>query len=147
MRFQRSKSSLFLMEIILNILLFSVLLVVGLQFFIKTHLLTRETFALQEAVTCSSNIASIYQSGDGSLDVVKEHYPNAVVVRDQLFIYFNENFSECSKEESSYSSTVSLLQSKNINTVNITIYTKEHEELYSLDVSHLTLSSPSSQEV
>lgn len=147
MRFQRSKSSLFLMEIILNILLFSVLLVVGLQFFIKTHLLTRETYDLQEAVTCSSNIASIYQSGDGSLDVVKEHYPNAVVVRDQLFIYFNENFSECSKEESSYSSTVSLLQSKNINTVNITIYTKELEELYSLDVSHLTLSSPSSQEV
>ena len=99
MRFQRSKSSLFLMEIILNILLFSVLLVVGLQFFIKTHLLTRETFDLQEAVTCSSNIASIYQSGDGSLDVIKEHYPNAVIVRDRSLFTLMKIFRNVPKKK------------------------------------------------
>ena len=39
------------MEIILNLLLFSVLLVVGLQFFIHAHTRTEETTQLHQAVS------------------------------------------------------------------------------------------------
>ena len=51
MRKIHSKNSIFLLEILLNVLLFSFLLMIGLQFFIHAHVKTRETSQLYQAVT------------------------------------------------------------------------------------------------
>jgi hypothetical protein len=45
-KLKQSKNRIFLLEITINLLLFSALLIVGLLFFIKTHKLTEETQVL-----------------------------------------------------------------------------------------------------
>ena len=71
-RYERSKSSIFLLEILINILLFSVLCVCSLQFFIKSYQLTDNTTTLHHAVTACNNVAAVFQSGDGTLASVEE---------------------------------------------------------------------------
>ena len=60
MKHTHSKNSLFLMEIILNLLLFSVLLVVGLQFFIHAHTRTEETTQLHQAVSSCASVTACH---------------------------------------------------------------------------------------
>ena len=62
------------MEIILNLLLFSVLLVVGLQFFIHAHTRTEETTQLHQAVSSCASVAAVFERGDGTLNDLLETY-------------------------------------------------------------------------
>ena len=66
-KLKQSKNRIFLLEITINLLLFSALLIVGLLFFIKTHKLTEETQVLHEAVNACSNAASAYEQEHGCL--------------------------------------------------------------------------------
>ena len=65
-KLKQSKNRIFLLEITINLLLFSALLIVGLLFFIKTHKLTEETQVLHEAVNACSNAASAYEQEHGN---------------------------------------------------------------------------------
>lgn len=69
-KLKQSKNRIFLLEITINLLLFSALLIVGLLFFIKTHKLTEETQVLHEAVNACSNAASAYEQEHGDLNAV-----------------------------------------------------------------------------
>ncbi len=106
-RYRSSGSSLFLLEIMVNILLFSILLCVCLQFFIKAHNLTNETTKLERAVSVCANVASLYEAGDGSLSTLDEAYPNSVILDERMILFLDDNFLSCSKENSSYSVIIS----------------------------------------
>ena len=96
-----------LLEMTINILLFSALLIVGLLFFIKTHTLTEQTGILHQAVNTCSNVASIYEQEDGSLDTISSMYPGSICADDVLFIYLNAQYDPCDKDESIYKVIVS----------------------------------------
>jgi hypothetical protein len=98
----RSKSSLFLMEIILNILLFAVLLSISLQMILKAHTLTADTTLLHRAVTICSNVAGCFENGDGTLASIREVYPLGNGTDTHLAIYFDDSFAECSKAAAVY---------------------------------------------
>ena len=101
-RYERTKSSMFLMEILINILLFSLLCVCSLQFFIKALNLTENTTTLHHAVTACNNVAAIYETGEGNIEDIWNLYSYALHVDGQVMIYFDENYEECSREESIY---------------------------------------------
>lgn len=101
-RYQRTKSSMFLMEILINILLFSILCVCSLQFFMKSLHLTDETTTLHHAVTACSSVASVYEAGDSSIDCILEAYPHALHTVNKIIIYYDESFIECQRENASY---------------------------------------------
>ena len=61
-QYRHSKSSLFLMEIILNILFFSILATFCVQIFFKGYQLSKSTEKLHQAVTACTSIAEICQS-------------------------------------------------------------------------------------
>ena len=63
-QYRHSKSSLFLMEIILNILFFSILATFCVQIFFKGYQLSKSTEKLHQAVTACTSIAEICQSTD-----------------------------------------------------------------------------------
>lgn len=109
--YERTKSSMFLMEILINILLFSLLCVCSLQFFIKALNLTDNTTTLHHAVTACNNVAAIYETGDGQLEDIWSTYSYAIHVDNQVIIYFDENYEECSRENSSYYIYVKELES------------------------------------
>ena len=58
-QYRHSKSSLFLMEIILNILFFSILATFCVQIFFKGYQLSKSTEKLHQAVTACTSIAEI----------------------------------------------------------------------------------------
>lgn len=106
-KYNRSGSSLFLMEIILNIFLFSILLTVSLQIIMKAHTLTAETSQLHRAVAICSSIATCFENGDGSVDSICRYYPRGISTGDLVLLYFDENFTACAKENAIYVASVS----------------------------------------
>ena len=78
-----SRSSIFLMEIIIAILFFSLVSAVCLQVFVKAHNMTEETARLNMAVTVAGNTAEMAQASeapDKTIDMVRELYPSAEVI-------------------------------------------------------------------
>jgi hypothetical protein len=140
MRRIHSSNSIFLMEIILNILLFCVLLVVGLQFFIQAHTRTAQTKALHQAVTSCESVAALFESGDGTLDGLTADCPYSTKQNGQVRIYLDDDFAFCRKKDASYYMTAELSSVKGsaLAKLRITCYTDEKEELYALTACHYT---------
>lgn len=141
-RYERSKSSMFLMEILINILLFSLLCVCSLQFFIKALNLSEDTTTLHHAVTACNNVAAIYETGDGSTEDIWETYPYALHVNEQILIYFDESYEECSREEGVYYILVNECTS-DIPSVEISFYEIDGEAYYSITAFHYQPLTPS----
>lgn len=140
MKHIHSKNSIFLMEIILNTLLFSSLLVVGLQFFIRTHTLTNETVQLHQAVASCESVAAVFENGNGTLNDLLDTYPYSVNLDHHVLIYLDENFNECRKEEASYYISAALTEDSNIrlSKLDLTCYTQSAAPIYTLTACHYT---------
>ena len=107
-RFTRSKSSTFLMELLFNLFLFCLLCSCGLLFFSKSHNMTKDTTALHQAVSLVSSVASIYESGDGSLDTLRSLYPCENISSSSITLYLDDNFEFCYNPDCSYYLTADL---------------------------------------
>lgn len=127
-RYERTKSSMFLMEILINILLFSILCVCSLQFFIKALNLTENTTMLHHAVTACNNIAAIYETSGSAEDIWKA-FPYAIHTDEQTMIYLDENYEECRRENGSYCILVKSRASE-IPSVEISFHANAGEAIY-----------------
>ena len=101
-KLKQSKNRIFLLEITINLLLFSALLIVGLLFFIKTHKLTEETQVLHEAVNTCSNAASAYEQEHGDLNAVSSLFDGSICADEKLFIYLDKSYHPCDKDDAAY---------------------------------------------
>lgn len=140
-RYERSKSSMFLLEILINILLFSILCVCSLQFFIKSYQLTENTTTLHHAVTACNNVAAVYQSGSASTASIQKAFPNAIVDNGLIYIYFDENYQECDAQHVAYYITI-CERVTNIPSLTITFYKNGEDATYSIDVYHYEALTP-----
>jgi len=104
------KSALFLVELLINILLFSFLCGCGLLFFMKSQKLTQDATALHNGVRIVSSLAAIYESGDGSLDQIPEVYPQAICTADSAVLYFDADYACCREPEASYRVHIQILE-------------------------------------
>lgn len=105
-------SSLFLMELIIAILFFSVFSAVCVQFFVKSHLLSNDSSALNHAVNECAGTAEIINAADdlaGAVNILKDLYPdgNYPPVRTDtteadIMIYYDDAFKECIKDDAAY---------------------------------------------
>jgi len=132
-KYRHPKSSLFLMEIMINILFFAVLVTICLQLFFKAHNLSENTTALHRAVTTCTSIAEVYQSSHNGQDTILTIYPDAIALNTTILIYFDENYLPCAEQFCTYRA---VLDHSNPPNTNIALYQKENGELlYSLEVS------------
>ena len=65
-----SRSSLFLMELIISILFFSLSSAACIQLFVKAHVLDIRTREQNQTVIWSQNLASLWQAEDGDLNAI-----------------------------------------------------------------------------
>ena len=108
-KYRHSKSGLFLMEILINILFFSILITFCMQIFAKAHRLSDDTQKLHQAVTICSSIAQICQSTDSSEAaglLLFSQYPDAINNNNCIEIFFDDNFLPCSYSNSLYKASV-----------------------------------------
>lgn len=98
-------SNLFLMELILAIFFFSAASAICLQFFVKSHLLSREAGALNQAVSICSSMAELIQVSDssrGAMELLQAEYPEGSFTETELLLYYDKKFMVCNENESAY---------------------------------------------
>lgn len=110
-QYRHSKSSLFLMEIILNILFFSILATFCVQIFFKGYQLSENTKKLHQAVTACVSIAEICQSTDSPKEALSSIYPESMSLDATILIYYDRDFLACGKQNAVYRATVDFLPS------------------------------------
>ncbi len=134
--YQHNKSSLFLMEIIINILFFSLLATFCLQIFFKAYQMSKDTSRLHKAVNVCTSVAEICQSEDQKGLVLKQVYPEADIENDVMNIYFDSSFSPCKKSESEYVVTVKWDRGTETEMADIAIKDESEEEnIYEVSAS------------
>lgn len=141
-------SSLFLMELILAILFFSIASAVCVQFFVKSHLLSRHSQELSQAVNECSAIAEICKTSDGLSQVVEllnQEYPQADIPSSSsdsqpvtLTIYFDKDFVPCSEaDDTSYVLHLTLQESDQMLTTEMqVVHSQDESIIYELSTKH-----------
>lgn len=140
-RSRAQSSSLFLMELILAILFFSITSAVCVQFFVKSHLLSQESKILSQAVNECCNIAEIYDTSDSIEDAfssLKANYPG--ILAESAFtdavIYYDDAFSPCKKDTAAYSLTAAPAQEDFMLTAGIRVTDADGSVIYELNTKH-----------
>lgn len=130
----KSKTSLFLMELIITILFFSIAGAVCVQFFVKAHTIGIQTKELNHAVTAAQGFAEVMRGTDGSIDSILAVYPDAVQGNDTFFeVFYDKDFLPCEPDAAVYVSDVTLLPNGAIQNMEIRIVKLSSlEEIYSL---------------
>lgn len=147
-RNRAKSSSLFLLELILAILFFSLASAVCVQFFVKSHILSRDAQSLNHAVNECSGIAEIVNTSDGTeevLDLITEVYSDAPIETYEengdipavsVRIYYDEEFIPCTESEGVYTLQVELWEQGRMLTAGITMAEIEKDPIYELTVKH-----------
>ena len=139
---QHSKATLFLMELIIAILFFSLASTVCIQLFAKSHLLGEKTINQNQAVIWAQNLAEGYLAMEGDLEKLETlfEYGTYLENTDSLLLAFDSNWNGCLDTEASY---LAKLTSYPINETglihaDIVVYatTDEENPIYTLTISH-----------
>ena len=94
---KHSRSSLFLMEMIIAILFFSLASAVCIQLFAKSHLLSTQTVNKNHAVIWTQNLAESYLAVEGDLDTMQDLFsPSQRTDENTLTLYFDSQWNLCS---------------------------------------------------
>lgn len=134
----KSKSSLFLMEILISILLFSLTSAVCIQVFVHADQMNKSSKELAGSIQIAQNLAEIMKSSPEPMNRIKQLYPNAQAGTNQLTIYFNKEFTSCTPEAdgATFCSTLQFSQNGDMNTMNIQISNiQKNTDIYALKVS------------
>ena len=133
-KYLKSKTSLFLMEMIITVLLFAVCSAVCVRLFAMAHTLSTDTRELNEAVSLAQGFAESMRGTDGRIDSILEYYPEAVKGGDNFFVvYYDENFNPCKYNGAVYVSDVSLSPNGAIQNMRIKIVRlSDYKEIYNL---------------
>ena len=139
MKNNHSRASVFLIEFTISILLFSLATAVCIQFFVKSHLKSRDSETLSHAIIETQNIAEIFRgtSGmgtDATINMLKKAYPD-LENNDfsEVIIYYDENYRPCPKDKCRYMAKTSFTTKDGfITLVSVFAATDNNEEIYSL---------------
>jgi len=105
----KSKSSLFLMEMIVTILFFSIASAICVRLFAESHILSRQADELNMAVAVSQSFIEVMRGTDGSMDALLEQFPDAERINnDVLEQYYDTDYNECTSEEACYVAEITL---------------------------------------
>lgn len=123
---KHSKSGLFLMELIIVLLFFSLASTICIRLFVKSHALSQETVDLTNAVTLAQNLAENFIASDGDPNVMQENFPKLTAAEENILLLIENGY--CSQIRFS-------LNENGLRQGDIEIYPKDKtERIYSLQV-------------
>lgn len=146
-----SRSSLFLMEIMLAVLFFSIAGALCLQMFAKSHQMSDDTVNLSMAANHVQNTAELLKhaaspSQETETDNffpgrILEQYPHADNTSDYVAVYFDQDWNHCTREQGVFCMEITPLP-KTENTEDSHLFcctlsvskTESNESIYSFDL-------------
>ena len=118
----RSRTSLFLMEMIVTVLFFSLASAVCVQCFVNAHVIGQETQELNHAVAIATGYAEVMRGTDGDIDSIIAVYPDAIKGDESYFsVFYDENFRPCDSGSAKYMGDVTLSPNGAIQNMNVKI--------------------------
>lgn len=118
-----SKASLFLMEIMMSILFFTIAAVVCLQLFVKAHSLNIQTENLAKATMIAESVSECYLTTE-NYEQTKEMIASLAEyesTQQQILIYYDSKWNNCSKEQAQYKTVLSFQKEADFENMNIQI--------------------------
>lgn len=105
---RHSKASLFLMEIMISILFFSITAAVCIQLFVKAHTINVSTENLSKATYIAQDLSEYYLSGNPAGNVsmkeqMMDHLPPYKTDENHIVIYFSPDWKVCHEEAAKFS--------------------------------------------
>lgn len=132
----KSRTSLFLMELIIVILFFSIASAVCMQLFAKAHLTSVKTKELNHAVAIAQSYAEVMRGTDGSMNSIVAEFPEAIVTDNYMEIFYDSDFKVCTPENASYVSDVTITPNGAIQNITIVfVKLSDYTEVYRLDAT------------
>ncbi len=99
-----SHSGLFLLEMILAILAFSLVSAVCLQLFVKAHTLGQDTKDLDMAVRQTTSVASVLTQTEAPMEYLKTLYPDALTdnAGRSATLCYDQDYQPCKEQDCAY---------------------------------------------
>lgn len=145
----KSRTTLFLMEMIIAVFFFAVTSAICTQVFAKAHLVSTRTGELNQAILRAESIAEAFRSVDGDFNNLCRLFPEAdAIPSDQLVsgarsstesgyleFFYDADWNPCDKETADYKLMVNLTDEDDIRTAQISVIQQVSDEtIYSMDV-------------
>lgn len=127
------RSSLFLMELMIAILFFSLAAAVCVRLFVKSHTLEAESIELNHAVTSATSVAEVLRSQDEPYTILVRQFPQGEQNADSFEIFYDNDWKLCSSSDSVYRVSLQTDIFGNFLIGTIKVY-KESDSLYQLTV-------------
>jgi len=144
---RQHKPRIFLFEFVIALLLFMVVLSFYLLFIGKTHQLQEDANLLKNSVLVCSDVANLYEAGDGSMENVLSVYSDSIHINQQTLIHLNKDFKSCKRENGCYYLLLELT-SADPDKMSIQFFTKDGTVVYELTACCQNAATPKSlQEV
>jgi len=125
-----SKSALFLMELIIAILFFSVASAVCIKLFVHSHLISEKTIQINHSVLISQNIAESFINAKGDHAQLVKLLDASIQPPNQLMLYYDKNWLHTDAEHASFIVTTELYSENLIQFADITIVDQNSNVLY-----------------
>lgn len=127
-RVRHSRSGLFLIELMVCILFFSITAAICIRFFVKSHQMSQDARNLYQAQQEAASMAEVLEKDVDSLD--------------NICVYYDKEWKQCDKKEKVYSLKVTekknQTQQEGIKKIKIAVYSEQNskkEEIYHLNLS------------
>lgn len=128
-RVRHSRSGLFLIELMVCILFFSITAGICIQFFVKSHRMSQDARDLYQAQQEAASMAEVLEKGVDSFD--------------NLLVYYDKEWKQCDKSEKAYWLEVSERQTQvkeenDLKKIKIAVYSgtdAKKREIYHLNLS------------
>lgn len=133
---RNSRSSLFLMELIIVILFFSIGSAVCIQAFVKAHLLSQSAQDLSFASSTVSSAASALQYTDGSPEEVEAYFPALQQDGKNLVVYYNAHYDACPLSDAVYTLYMQTQQEELACTSHIWMTDEKDSVIYELTIRY-----------
>ena len=127
------RSSLFLMELIIAILFFSLASTVCVRIFVKSNTLEQESIRLNHAVSAASSVAEIFRNQENPFETLEKQYPDGIKNDDYYRFFYDKDWSLCNKNEAIYTVIADFSEDGSFETADIQVVTSE-ECIYDLSI-------------
>lgn len=118
----KSRTTLFLMEMIIAVFFFAVTSAICAQVFAKAHFVSIHTRELNQAILHAESMAEVFRSVDGDTDLPSE-------------FFYDAKWQDCTEETSVYKLIIQSVETESLRNARISVIKQTSEQtIYSMDV-------------
>lgn len=133
---KNTRSSLFLMELIIAILFFSLGSAVCVRAFVQAHLTSQTARDLSFASSGVSSAASVVRYAGSGLSDLQAYYPTAISDGDETVVYYDSGFSPCDGGDAAYILRILTTRADGAENAHIRMLNASSELIYELELRY-----------